>query len=89
MLVSGDDTCPGTFELPFSNCAMYGTGNCATGSLECKYPVNSIGSLASLDLTGSFTLNGTMLTAPAMNGPVLSQEGTPLHCTYSATAVLP
>ncbi len=89
MLVSGDQSCPSSFELPFSECTLRGTGNCVTGTLECQYPLGSTGSLARLDLTGDFTVAGSMLTAPAMNGPVLSQDGYPLHCTYSATAVLP
>ena len=89
MLVSGDASRPGSFELPFVDCTLNGMGNCETGRLECKYSPNSIGFLASLDLTGDFTLSGSMLTAPAMNGPVMSKDGFPLHCTYSATAVLP
>jgi hypothetical protein len=89
MVVSGDDTCPSSFVLPFSDCALHGTGNCVTGTLECSYPPNRIGSLASLDLTGDFTVNGSQLTAPMMTGPVLSDDGSPLHCTFSATAVLP
>jgi hypothetical protein len=89
MLVSGDAGCVGSFVLPFADCSLNGTGNCETGRLECSYAPNPNGLLASLDLTGNFTVAGTTLTAPLMNGPVMGKDGFALHCTYSATAVLP
>ena len=89
MLVSGDAGCPASFALPFSECTLHGIGNCATGRLECSYPPNPMGLVASLDLTGNFTVQGSMLTAPVMNGPVLGKDGFALQCTYGATAVLP
>jgi hypothetical protein len=87
-LTQGDSACVSSFQLPFSACTLDGTGSCATGSMECKYPDSTTSSLATVDLTGPFTVAGSTLTDPVMNGTVTNTEGAPLHCTYGATAAL-